>query len=165
MGRECRRVRPGWTAPKNDTGHKQPQYDKPYRDAVAEWKAEYEAWERGERPSYFKPESYPDGIEFWDYNGMPPDKSYYRPDWKDEERTHYQMYETCTEGTPISPAFATPEEVARWCVDNGASAFANMTATYEQWLAVANGAWAPSMVVTPGVGIKSGVEAAQEPKP
>ena len=40
-----------------------------------------------------------------------------------EERTHYQMYETCTEGTPISPVMETPENLARWLADNGASAF------------------------------------------
>jgi len=44
------------------------------------------------------------------------------------------MYETCTEGTPISPAFATPEELARWLADNEASAFGGMTASYEGWL-------------------------------
>ena len=41
------------------------------------------------------------------------------------------IYETCSEGSPISPAFETPEELARWLTDNS---FGSMTATYEQWL-------------------------------
>jgi len=56
------------------------------------------------------------------------------------------MYENTSEGTPISPPFETPEELARWLADNNASAFGGMTATYEQWLATCKGLYAPSMV-------------------
>ena len=68
------------------------------------------------------------------------------------------MYEITSEGTPISPAFATPEELARWLSDNEAIAFAGMTATYEQWLRVANGGYAGSAVMTDGK-MESGVAA------
>lgn len=152
MSRECRRVTPNWNHPKNDRGRYQPMYDQSYQDAVAEWKDGYAAWERGERPKHTDAAD-----EYWDYAGSPPDREYYRPHWSDAERTHYQMYETCSEGTPISPVFATPEEVARWCADNGASAFADMTAPYEHWLSIARGGWAPSMVMDNGV-MKSGVQ-------
>lgn len=56
------------------------------------------------------------------------------PDWSKDERTHYQMYESTSEGTPMSPPIKTQEELARWLVDNEASAFAGRTATYEEWL-------------------------------
>ena len=46
------------------------------------------------------------------------DPSWYRPEWTDEERTHYQLYETVTEGTPMSPPFATKEELGNWMFDN-----------------------------------------------
>lgn len=69
------------------------------------------------------------------------------PSWPESERTHFQMYETTSEGTPISPALPTGEELARWLADHGASAFGTMTATYEQWLAVIRGAYAPSAVL------------------
>jgi len=49
------------------------------------------------------------------------------------------MYETCTEGTPISPVMDSLETLARWLADNGASAFGEMTATYEQWLKIIGG--------------------------
>lgn len=87
-----------------------------------------------------------------------PDPSDYMPQWPDEQRTHYMMYEDTSEGTPISPAFETPEELARWLVDNEASAFAGQTASYEAWLRVAKGGFAPSAVMTNGEMV-SGVEA------
>jgi hypothetical protein len=45
------------------------------------------------------------------------------PQWAEEEKTHIMMYETCSEGTPISPAFkrGEKEKLARWLVDNKAS--------------------------------------------
>lgn len=69
------------------------------------------------------------------------------------------MYEDVSEGTPISPAFATPEELARWLTDNNASAYADQTASYEGWLRVANGGLAISMVYSPQTGIVNGVDA------
>jgi hypothetical protein len=72
----------------------------------------------------------------------------------------WQMWEDVTEGSPISPVFATPEELARWLADTGASACGSDTATYEQWLAVITGpGWAPTMVVRPDTGLISGVAA------
>lgn len=73
--------------------------------------------------------------ETLDYHGNPPNQEDYMPDWTEAEKTHLMMYEDTSEGTPISPAFKTPEELARWLADNGASAFGDSTATYEQWLA------------------------------
>lgn len=69
------------------------------------------------------------------------------------------MYETTSEGTPISPAFTSPEELARWLTDTGASAFGKDTATYEQWLRVCQGGYAPSAIYTSDGGLQSGVAA------
>jgi hypothetical protein len=46
----------------------------------------------------------------------------------------WQMWETTSEGSPMSPIFKTPEELAAWLAETGASAFARMTATREEWL-------------------------------
>ena len=73
----------------------------------------------------------------------------------------YQMYEDTSEGTPISPVMASPEELARWLVDNNASTFARETGTYEGWLRVAKGGWACSAIITDGV-MQSGVEALKD---
>lgn len=160
MGREVRRVPQDWQHPKKrEYNYRtcryeesyQPMYDKPFAPAMREWYAEWEAWERGEKPEDAISETY---VE---YAGGPPDPDFYRPDWPDEIRTHLMMYEDTTEGTPISPAFKTPEELAHWLADNKASAFGYDTATYEQWLPICRGGWAPSMVMQNGK-IMSGVE-------
>jgi hypothetical protein len=170
MGREVRRVPKDWRHPKKtrfdyrlgrEVECYQPMFDKPFAPAMEEWYAEWKQWARGEHPDQL------DGsasgcANIWDWSGGPPDPLYYRPDWPEESRTHLMMYEDTSEGTPISPAFETPEELARWLADNGASSFGNSTATYEQWLNICRGGWAPSMVMTNGV-IMSGVEFAAKP--
>jgi hypothetical protein len=76
----------------------------------------------------------------------------------------WQMWETCSEGSPISPVFTTPEELAHWLADNKASAFGDMTATYEEWLGMIGAGYsAGSMVIDCGV-MKSGVAAMAEHK-
>lgn len=68
----------------------------------------------------------------------------------------WQMWETTSEGSAISPVCESPEALAHWLADNGASANGSQTATYDQWLAMINAGWAPSMIATPH-GLKSGV--------
>lgn len=70
----------------------------------------------------------------------------------------YQIWETVSEGSPISPVFATPEELARWMA--GKKWGADHGSPYESWLAFINGpGWAPSMIMDAS-GIRSGPEAA-----
>lgn len=141
MGREVRRVPKDWQHPKNEDGRFKPLMDGYISDAKE-----------------FMEMAAKEGLqEAVEYMGCP-DKNDYMPDWTEEERTHLMMYEDTSEGTPISPAFQTPEELARWLADNEASSFGSSTATYEQWLPVCKGAWAPSMIVS-SKGIQSGVEA------
>ena len=70
----------------------------------------------------------------------------------------WQMWETCSDGSPISPVFNTPEELAHWLADTGAPSFGSQTSSYESWLRMIVGdGWAPSMVIDNGV-CKSGVD-------
>jgi hypothetical protein len=140
MGREVRMVPPDWEHPKNDRGHK-PLFDN-YAEAVARFAKDIE--EMGLRKA----------IE--ESDGGPRYSNYMHPEG---ERTHYMMYEDMSDGTPISPAFATPEELALWLTENNASAFGRMTATYEQWLNTIRRGWAPSAVFSPDTGLQSGVTA------
>lgn len=72
----------------------------------------------------------------------------------------YQMWETTSEGSPISPVMESPDDLAHWLADNNASAFGSDTASYDQWLAMIQGpGWAPSAIGRPGVGLESGVVA------
>lgn len=164
MGREVRRVTKDWQHPKNDKGVYIPMFGRSYGREAAEWEEEYAQWCKGLVRAYGKNEKWEprdpkyDAMRFEEWHGRRPTPGDYMPDWPTSERTHYQMYEDTSEGTPISPVFETPEELARWLTDNGASSFAGMTATYEQWLRVARGGFAPSMVMQGGV-MESGVAA------
>lgn len=164
MGREVRRVPADWQHPKkHQFDHRgrlveryKPLFGGSWSQAAREWDAEREKWERGEFPEYASEESRQMPYDQW--SGRRPYSGDYMPDWPAEQRTHFMMYEDTSEGTPISPAFSSPEELARWLADNKASAFGSDTATYEQWLRVARGGWAPSMVVSDGE-LASGVAA------
>lgn len=69
----------------------------------------------------------------------------------------YQMWENTSEGSPISPVFETPEQLARWLADTRASAMGASTASYADWLATINAGSAMSMVLSNGE-LMSGVE-------
>lgn len=56
------------------------------------------------------------------------------PQWPTSERTHFQMYENKTEGTPVSPVMETPEEIARYLVDSGRLLEASPEEAYYSWL-------------------------------
>jgi hypothetical protein len=51
-------------------------------------------------------------------------------------RNHFQMFETTSEGTPISPAFAKAEELAKWLADHEIPVFGDALGTREQWLKI-----------------------------
>lgn len=63
----------------------------------------------------------------------------------------WQMWSTTSEGEPMSPVFATPEELARWLADNRASKFGSTTASYDEWLAIIKGEKLASIEIAPGV--------------
>ena len=126
MGREIRMVPANWEHPKRTTFdfrlHREVENYRPMRDecfrvAMREWIAEWDKWERGERPEYCSDE-YKD-TAFWEYHGGPPDPEYYRPEWKPEDQTWFQLYETVSEGCPVTPPFATKQELADYLVANG----------------------------------------------
>lgn len=113
MGREVRKVPPKWEHPKmegwrGERGDLQPMFDRPYEDARREWL---------EGLAAHKPEEC-NGCDYWEWCGNPPERSYYRP-WRDEEATWLQVWETVSEGTPVSPPFATREELAQYLAEHG----------------------------------------------
>jgi hypothetical protein len=126
MGREIRRVPANWEHPKEkkfdpfrrvENEAYKPMLDSPFAPAMREWIAGWESWERGERPSHCTGD-YVD-MPYWEWGGNPPNPEYYRPDWPEEEMTWFQVYETVSEGTPVTPAFATKGELVDYLVENG----------------------------------------------
>lgn len=135
MGREVRMVPKNWKHPTDGNGEFIPlQGD--YCDAMKWYQENKHKYKSLEEP---KPEDH-------------------MPVFETGTATHYMMYETCTEGTPISPAFATPEELAHWLADNNASAFGYQGAPYEAWLRTIHNGFAVSCVINSN-GVQSGVEA------
>lgn len=57
-------------------------------------------------------------------------------EWTDKEPPvgeGYQLWETCSEGSPVSPVFSSAEELASWCAAY-ATVFAHEKTSYENWL-------------------------------
>jgi len=162
MGREVRRVPADWIHPimegppyLDGSTRYQPKFNQSYAQAKAEWDEEKAKWDRGEFPSYADDED--KKLPFEEWHGEAPDPAYYMPEFPEGSCTHYQMYETCSEGSPISPVMDSPESLARWLADKGASSFGSMTATYDQWLRVCGGGYAPSAFID-STGLHAGVE-------
>lgn len=138
MGREVRKVPADWQHPKDARGRYVPLLGHTYAEELR-------------RHAARDPAKY-SADEYFGLIGLPSD---YMPEF--ENATHLMIYETCTEGTPITPAFATPEELARWAADNGASAYGSETASYEAWLAMIREGSVVGAVIVNGT-IVSGVQ-------
>lgn len=70
----------------------------------------------------------------------------------------YQIWETVSEGSPVSPVFDTPEALAAWMAQNAEGV--DKGTSYSQWLAFIQGpGWAPSFIGT-AEGLVSGVQGA-----
>lgn len=50
----------------------------------------------------------------------------------------YQLWETTSEGSPVSPVFETLDDLAAWCVD-GATTFGAHRATKDEWMRMLGG--------------------------
>ena len=68
----------------------------------------------------------------------------------------YQIWETVTEGSPISPVFAKPEDLAEWMSHNQRGV--DVGTTKDQWLKFILGpGWAPSFIGS-SQGLQTGVQ-------
>lgn len=134
MGREVRRVPRDWQHPRDELGEFIPLFDGDQKTAAEQWLWELIAWERGDdhRGKY--------GCRwFWEWDGGPP----LGPDERGghmfkeprDDLTHLMLYESTTEGTPLSPPFETLEEIADWAETN-ATTFAAIKATRDEWLSM-----------------------------
>lgn len=156
----------GWEHPKQADGRYFPLFDGACLDeAVRDWDEGATKWAEGfvSAAGGWRPRAAELCESYTDWAGERPSPDDYMPCWPESERTHFVMYEDTSEGTPISPAFATAEELARWLADNDASAFAGATASYEAWLATIQRGSAVSAVITSSA-IVSGVEYQARPE-
>lgn len=155
MGREIRRVPANWEHPKKETfdfrtaravKNYQPLFDEPFGPAMEEWYAGWKAWDNGTDPDREGHD-----MPYWEWHGGPPDPVYYRPDWKPEHMTWWQVYETVSEGTPVTPPFATPDELVDYLATHGD--FWDQQRLEGAWPranaeSFVKRGWSPSMIVT-----------------
>lgn len=143
MGRELRRVPKDWEHPRDA--------DDRYRPLMQNYGADLEQFR-----SDIEGKGLGKALDYW---GGGPQTDKYMPDWTWDEAPCFMMYEDTSEGTPISPAFETIEELAQWLANNNASAFGKTGASYEEWLATCKTGYAISAIGMPGRGFISGVAA------
>ncbi|MBK7490916.1 MAG: hypothetical protein IPI17_02120 [Nitrosomonas sp.] len=123
MGREIRKVPPHWEHPTQYCSHSRkcqkpglelgicyrPLFNKNYKIVCDEWYLQLKEFNPSENYKYFH-----------EYAGSPPVIYHYVPyDPESELNTWFQLYETVSEGTPVSPAFASKEELADYLSENG----------------------------------------------
>lgn len=160
MSRSVRMVPPDWQHPKKDDGSFIPLLAGTYSEHIHEYWWQFALWLKGYRVlmhDILPKNNHHIDMTFEEYHGGEPQPEWYMPEFPEGSCTHFMMYETTSEGTPISPAFEKPEDLAHWLADNNANAGAGETASYEQWLNVIRGGFAPTLIGAPGVGLINGV--------
>lgn len=155
MGNEVRRVPANWKHPQNEQGAYIPLFDgASFMRKLMNWDDGLVQWQAGYRPDNqggWKPHDVETwGVTYTRWVEERPDQRDYMPVWSAEVAHHLMMYDCTSEGTPISPAFKTAEELARWLADTGANAFAGRTASYEGWLATIQKGWSWGLVAQNG---------------
>lgn len=127
MGREIRRVIPNWEHPKytnddapysNRVGQYRPLFDEDYETAIAEWIDNHQKWLLGEHEDQKNGQN-SEYKYYAQWNGNAPEVEQYRPKWPEGSATWYQVYETVSEGTPVTPPFQTQDELIDYLVTNG----------------------------------------------
>ena len=145
MGREIRRVPPNWEHPLAEDGDYVPMQNRTYAQTINEWNEGSQQWKKGEHERQLsKPELYARYPNYEDFWGPPPepDDDTLRPEY-DQEPTWYQVYETVTEGTPVTPPFATQHELVSYLIDHE---YGNR----RQIEAFVNEGWAPTLASIDG---------------
>jgi hypothetical protein len=119
MGIEIRRVPGKWEHPKNKDGHYIPLFEDNFDAESAEWEKDKNDWLAGIRPEGYDEVSPSPLRSYIEYAGSGPDAAKYA-NYKGEDCTHFALYETYTEGTPLTPSFAKLKELEDHLVMFGA---------------------------------------------
>lgn len=149
MGREIRRVKKGWEHPKKENGKYQPMFNQDYETELNDWWADHQLWLKGKHPDQKEFEDTKKYKYYAEYGGNPPDVDYYMKGKLDQnDEMWFQLYETVSEGTPLSPPFKTKEELADYLAENGD--FWGGSWTKEQAAKFIETEWCPSGVMING---------------
>lgn len=142
MGREIRHVPPDWQHPHDEKGGFVPLYDDDYESASLEWIENFSLWQVGKHEA--QPCKY--CRFFWEYDSPPDEKCYRKRKWSASEATHFQVYETVSEGTPITPHFPSKEILVEWLCNNK-DYWGDGPLSRTQAEAFVKDEWVPSLVI------------------
>lgn len=109
MGREIRKVPPNWSHPRDHKGNYISLLkggNNQYESRLKEWKEDKANWSKEDIEEYGK------------FDENQPVKSNYT-DYNDVEPTWFQIYQTVSEGYPVSPPFETKAELVEYLITNG----------------------------------------------
>lgn len=156
MGREIRMVPPNWQHPKDHNRNYIPLYNQSYKEKAEEWIKGFNEFKSTQYCKYY-----------WEFDSAPLDSDDYVP-YSKEEATWYQVYETVSEGTPVTPAFETQQELIDHLVKFGESLNPYCTDKITQQAAesfVLEKHYAPSMtctISTAGLIILHGIQTCED---
>lgn len=156
MGREIRRVPPNWEHPRDYLDKFMPMCDESAQDVWDEWIGNWEKIKALPREQQVRELLIEEDSklslyeEFCSYYGTSPNPDYYRPNWTKEEATWYQVYETVSDGTPVTPPFATTDELIYYLVNNGTFWDSRGWSVEAATNFVEKSGWVPSMAVIGG---------------
>lgn len=120
MGREIRRVPPNWDHPKNGQGEYLPVHDRDYNEASESWIRKFLSFENCKKEGNITPLN----VEYYWESESPPDPDFYISCYRSyeiEKANWYQIFETESIGTPVTPAFSTQEELIDHLINYGES--------------------------------------------
>jgi hypothetical protein len=123
MGRELRRVPMDFDYPLNKVWYG--YYDKYYHFCHNSYSAGCEGCKAYARIKGIpmEDEGCPDFVKFYNLPELQVDPP---------EGEGYQLWETTSEGSPVSPVFSTLDELCEWCEGN-ATTFGHFKTTKEKW--------------------------------
>lgn len=144
-GRELRRVPLDYQHPTDSQGRNRPIFLEFYEDALERWVAEWREWQAGTHPDLQRDGLAADAkrLLFAEWHGGPPDpETYLTVRWPEDAEMGIQMWETVTEGTPISRVFPDSDDGRRAMAEELASTQGNTILAHftpDDWLGVISG--------------------------
>lgn len=162
MGREIRKVPKGWEHPRCEKRFFKALHDDDYQTVARKWVSDCILWSQRNHEDQKRHDN--ESEFFWEWEGGPPDEDSYRPKFT-EPADHFQIYETVSEGTPVSPVFESIEDMINWMVQPidrsleyniGKDWQCMQGMTREQAERFCKSGSSPSLIVRPGISITAG---------
>lgn len=138
MAYEIRKVPAQWQHPKDENGEYVGLFESSrFKRDTQRWDEENDMWSKGMRSDgrnqYVAIEPKYQHMSYVQWTQQRPVPEHYMPQWRNEERTHFQVYEDVTEGTPVSPVFDKAIDLLNWVIEANAKEGQDPAAEADFW--------------------------------